>query len=441
MSEKLGPPPAPHYGPAKGLAVDVVAPPVFPQQPGLIDHVPRSEPVDVPQAPPLFPRAHERVERYTLEKVPQHYHNRLRTPGFETAGPELTMIENFRNNLMFGTKTEDILGDAFAIVRSIADVSLYDLATPAVGDLLDLTRIQARPKHFGFLTEADKRAGAHGEYMDHSLMSKNRLWINKDNLQATSTNRAEWMEYLGTPLNNETDAYLLSVLHVTAHEAGHGILSGVSQLLKSEKLTVENTRNAATRAILETHPENGLTGNWDSDVRIHEERFAEGYALMFTNIAMQAMGYDKATVTNFMSRLMPGGSLDEVEKGKHQLDQLELVDAYTDVNAAMLKAGFSKEEVTALGQDNMGVIGYLTALTRDEIMQQLENLMEIVQNGERLEDFPFPQEWTMAVEAQQSETVKAHLATLHERRTLQEMAPKKRRLGKTALKGIFTRKK
>jgi hypothetical protein len=167
------------------------------------------------------------------------------------------------------------------------------------------------------------------------------------------------------------DLSLLIMLHTTAHEAGHMIQGGINSYLPQQ--ADENFRpvidvDATAKHMLVTNPEFGQTGNLETDARILNERFAEGYGLIVLSRAAELLGYDVRTIQAL------------VEATKNPEDVYESLQHMQEVTADKSLHAVLKEK----GSDAYdGEAGYTMPLTPEQLVVELERVDELLRSPDK----------------------------------------------------------
>ncbi len=284
----------------------------------------------------------------------------------------------------------------------MGDEAIRKLGDKSVSILVDTTFQQAFPKEIVvmFYGKTDRPLASHKE--DEGMMivdSDKGLLTNKP---------ARLFELAGVKPKHFVDARLIEVIDNIGHESGHAILAGVSSELSSLTRT-DRTGKDATRAYLSCHPELGVTTNWISDVRTHEERFSQGYAKLVVDTTLEKLGYteqERKSIATQLSKQMStplGGEL-----GENQIDYLRNVDHETGLAQLV-----TIDDPHVLSYE--GFLGYELALTPEQIKSQLQDLAEMCNTSYKPLEVD-PKVWQWRVGMHRSPDIVTHLLKLERQR-------------------------
>ncbi|MEO5627905.1 MAG: hypothetical protein ABIQ89_03380 [Candidatus Saccharimonadales bacterium] len=348
-----------------------------------------------------------------MEPLPEYYSSSRAAREFGETNPNRAMLENLRADIGWNPNTEAVMGSLYSASRIIGDSELYaGDSTGQVALLLEPSRPQAAPEAFndaGDGVENSLEAGSYNE-VDHLVnMNMTKLLKHADSM-------VSYFDKAGEPLKNPADAHLFMILGVASHESGHVIMSGLSKFQRQVPgMDVDYSKNLATRTFLGANPDLGFTGNWDTDVQIHEERFAEGYSQMVLRKAMETLGYEPDHIERIAEYLTAGFSWKDTHEGEHQLDHIEKVSADSPINKVM-EAVVSTDELIKTHQHYLGDLGYSAPLTPEDMISQFQNLHLILKDREAGQANPTAQQWEEKVRAAQSSETKAIIEGLREKR-------------------------
>jgi hypothetical protein len=351
-----------------------------------------------------------------LEPTPIHYQNSVVTRELGDENKELALLENLRRELVFGAPTDERVNSTYSVVRNIGDVELY-AADVEVGGLLDATRMGSLPSWFQAELSDTK-----GNIVGRHSEAEKVLGIDFNHLNDVSKNLVATLEAKGTPLKQASDAYLAVYMHVTGHETGHAILSGISRFEHTISVAPKQA-NIATRTFLGKRPEKGFTGNWETDVQIREEQFAEGYAQMVVLKTLKLLGYEEEQALAIIELSAPGYSWEVTAEGQHQIDHIEKVGAEAPIDKVMAAAVDDDEALVNSHQNYRGELGYSAPLTKEEIVEQLVETSKLLKVGEFDQINPDVHDWEAKVKVGQSEEVRKHIEMLRDKRA-ELFAPK-----------------
>ena len=165
----------------------------------------------------------------------------------------------------------------------------------------------------------------------------------------------------------------------------------------------QDARAIATRTYLAAHPEEALTGNWNTDVVTQEERFAEGFGNAVLGKVMDTLGYDDKEKATIISHFLDKAGLRSDIIGQHPIDLLDKFSADRGIKEVGHEVGV---EMSA------GAIGYSMPLSVEKIASQLSELSRLIKsrpadgyvtNVDRYT-------WEEKVKTGQSEQTKAEIA-------------------------------
>jgi hypothetical protein len=221
------------------------------------------------------------------EVLPEYYYNSRITKEWSEGDPQRALLENLRGDLVWKEPGPSVVEAVYAVARSIGDVELYDTDPSAgeVGWVLEGGRYFSSPAQFAHET-AEYAPDSVGFFRSGELKV---LGVDLPALDRQAKRLQALTQQGGESLVDNSDGYLLAFVHTGAHEVGHALLNGTGGTANSLGLGYGHL--SATKRYLQNHPEEALTGNWETDVAAHEERFAEGYAVMVTTKVLSLLGY------------------------------------------------------------------------------------------------------------------------------------------------------
>lgn len=349
---------------------------------------------------------------YYLEQIPDLYHDAIKGHERDEQEADRIMLETLREELIEAPITPELVINLYSVARNMGDVELF-AADPEheVGGLLDASRADSRPKKFFVLDGV--HGGAHSE-------SEGNFGINLENQQEAAGQLRNIVEKKGFEVKHPGDLFLFINLAIAAHEAGHAILGGISKTQKrmmERGAVAEDAIILATKTYLKHNPQQAFTGNWETDVAIHEERFAEGNAQLVIEKAMRLLGYSDEEVALLESHVSEMNRLKASyhPEGEHQLDYLDQLGAATSAKDAMVVAHGKDDYVDPLQRYN-GELGYYAPLTKEEMVAQLKATNKLVLAQDYSATTQSPVEWEQVVRQQQSGQVKGLLAGMKAQR-------------------------
>ncbi len=320
-----------------------------------------------------------------LERFPDH--------------PELTMdpernyqqelLAELKGRLNEGPLDESAVRFAYALSREVGDFAVYTLdKTGNSQKLLERTRYHSRPVNFVLDNSDEKIGGSHNQYTATITINPDQIDSQEDQINKVDL--------------KEGDGKLIRLLHFAAHEAGHAILSGAAHLEQGERSGVYI---AATKRFMADRPDHGFTGNWHTDMSIHEERFAEGYATLVLSESLGLLGYSKRETNRIVKRYQDVSG----EHGASQIDHIKDVQPRKSIGSLVLDAApdIDTDDIATYE----GQLGYAKPLTTKEVVEQLGALGKHYDStGEDWQDLlDTPEAWHAAVLANQKRDIKRHL--------------------------------
>lgn len=363
------------------------------------------------------------------EPIPDYYRNSVAARELES--PEAILLENLRNDLLFAPVGPAITDNLYRVARSIGDFDIYEADDSGeVVTIFDATRYEATPQDFLASVEemGEHTAGYHNS-------AESTFAVAHDYLNQESKVIAERIEANGVELKNKSDAYLVSFLHVGAHEAGHAALSGISRYYNVGAEITDQF--AATKMYLRDHPEDGMTGSWVTDVWIHEERFAEGYAMVVVDKALKVLGYTDEEIQVIREQVAIYSDAQRAEQGKSQIDIIDELGHFT-------------KPTDLLGDEAyLGELGYPIPLSKSKVVEELAAISRVFSSvwGKNLHMASL--DWEEAVRDKQSPEVRTYIDNLKQQRkeylekneAESAKAAKKQHLGGQILRSMAIRPK
>lgn len=294
-------------------------------------------------------------------------------------GPLKGVLETLRQELAFDSKeSPGPLEHGYRIIRNIADVKFSKMdGTGKVLSLLSASRSNSRPtKYEGFQMAEDgegRSLGWHSE-ANRSIGITREHWLQEsEQLLAAMGNK-------GIKLNSEGDHQLIAFMNTLAHETGHNVLAGISGMLRERNGTLNgSSSNIATASYMKDNPNRAITGNWQTDVKTHEERFSEGYAGFVMDSILGSLGYDKKAKMAILSYFWDKTAVTQEVAGRHVVDMIDEVSGDKSLADVAKEKGFESSIAN-------GDLGYTMPLTPQEMLEELTYF------DTELRDFEKPQE-------------------------------------------------
>ncbi len=262
-----------------------------------------------------------------------------------------------------GELSPELLTATYATVRAIGDEVVSPLISTDAAAVIGDAAEQGAIKEF-FISDTSDEEGALARHnFVHKTVTYFPWRLSSDKLYGVNRQK------------HPRDHQIFQVFSSVAHEAAHALLNGLSQGVAPSLKTVENRK--ATRLYLARHPELGLTANWESDVWIHEERFAEGYSRLVGDKVLQIMGYtDRQRKVIMKQEEKSRRSTREGERGQNQIDHLGEADYQTAPAELVIGGAETKDLHTYKGK-----LGYGFSLTLHQVANQLEELAQMWRVG------------------------------------------------------------
>lgn len=350
-----------------------------------------------------------------------------RPPESSTEAPETTLLTRLRSTLAWAPKSPDLLKSGYYIAREIGDAALShaDAETGPVGEvlsLLDRARQDSHPKEFSYKAgnTAHHEASFGGGHIAIGEVFSSDTKSVEDRLRERNIE-----------LLNPEDSTLFLFLQGMGHEAGHAVAAGVSDQIDralglGPDVGPENRiPQLASRVYLAKHPEFGFTGDWETDVRIQDERFSEGYKRLVILKSAEYLGYesDKAEQIADLFGYTPAM---HAREGHSQLDHISTVvkdraeGRITPITSLLPEgAQRDKDNPHDAGYDNPGDLGYNLPLTTEQLVDQLREIKDILLGKDKLLRVgPSSYEgWSQNVHTNQDPSITQYLSDMQNRRS------------------------
>lgn len=302
-----------------------------------------------------------------LEAVPKYYLNGVE----DEATPEevnAATVKALRNEINFGNldvekSREEVVLSGYAIARNIGDVMIGRMSKEAFS-MVGASRLPflkaketSNERFDAFVYER-----AHGEnFTNTPIVSINMDALGPDS--AYSERFRSDTERYGVQVKPE-DVRTILFMSAVAHEAGHLVQFGVGKYLEDSDDKPDGYSKMSS-TFLKLHPELGLTRNHQTNVRIHNERFAEGYGSMVLREMVGYLGYNEADV----DKIMKAVSLESMQSPTFEhLDELTEDVSLLDIAK---QNGESYYE---------GDLGYTKPLRPEQIVADLESMSLLIKD-------------------------------------------------------------
>lgn len=298
-------------------------------------------------------------------------------------------------------KFEALLEEAYDMVRQIGDSLLSEV--DSTGDaikLLDASRGLALPKAFKSPDGiGEKILATHSE-------ERREIALHRPKLKAYEAVLKEHLSKTGIELKDPEDALFLLAINTVAHEAGHSVLSGIGKFIAQEAPSIDTniTRPLkASRMYLVRHPEAGITGNWLTDIKTQEERFAEGYGQLVLGRVMEELGYDERAQQAIFNFLDNKVGLYDSPQGEQAVDFVNNLSPEKSLSQVADEAGIKMSDAD---------LGYGMRFTPDELAEVLKDLYQVAIKAADQPPAITPNihEWCKAVKGGQSASTKKLIA-------------------------------
>lgn len=346
---------------------------------------------------PLLPPREMRATTLPHEAMAGYYYPKSYDK--EQVDGEFKMLKSLRDELSFAKPGEEMVNNAYRVARNIGDafINEHGEAGQDAWELVDHTRYSARPAKWGTIS-------SEGSIGQHSRSQKT-MWLNHDMLLTKSHGSHQASIEAAVELKSPQDALLLSYLSTTAHEAGHTILSGISDMVEMKGVTKGFGGLSASATYLDRNPSQGFTGNLTNDTCIQEERFAEGYGRMVVSRAMEVLGYDDADVQKVMDVILLKPDV-EGGPGENQIDYIRNASHGASIGVQIK----SSHPDANSNHHYEGDLGYAVPLTIAEVIGQLQVLSTACKQS-RLEAIP-QETYAERNQAARDPTIDKHIADL-----------------------------
>lgn len=296
-------------------------------------------------------------------------------PGFNDNGEEDIVrraLGRLADKLHYGPSESEseTVEDAYAVARHLVDCEIRDVDKDegrgeAVFQLLNSTRSMGR-----YTTSFSHRSDALGHLgtrrsSEGSVADRHELGVNIDDIRSTTYQRAmcEAARSQGIDLQPE-HVGLLRLMQTAGHEAGHLVNSSIAQQHLHTK--EENVKmQPVSRLVVAMHGE-VVTANRETDARIYEERFAEGYGNTALRVAARYLGYPDSTAQWLVEYMAIKPTNPNIAEANRRLHEVTPEKSLRDV---------SNEH----GEDlNPGSLGYLYPLSTGEVVAALYDVNEYI---------------------------------------------------------------
>lgn len=325
------------------------------------------------------------------------------SPGEEA----VDIMNHLRSELLFAELNKDRIEVLHNVARIMGDNALLRADTTGrANSLLQATRYQSIPFVYEELQpeSGSYMVGMHVEGGQGFKLDLKRLDQVAKGIQSSIETKA-------IPLKHAADAYLLAYLYVASHEAGHAVLSGISRFRKVDSYVPKTMNRIATRTYLSRHPEKALTGHWDTDIAIQEERFSEGYAREATAFAFSQLGYEREDIENIFGHI-EAGSNDWLGDPVHQIDVIDRVGAEKSMADVAKELSDGSQQLDSY----LGGLGYFMPLSMSELIDQLHDTETAIKTHDASAFDVEKTNWEASVRQQQSAETKQRINTLRARR-------------------------
>lgn len=286
----------------------------------------------------------------TYEKVPYAYSIDLQDVAFGDDSLR-SLLNSLNNELQWGDPNAQpkLIENAYLVARSIGD-SVVASASPSALSLIDSTRTAAS---YNASYQDSSVEGAMGHVRTHGDGSA-EYGIDIDAIGLAQIElRLREQGYEPRPM-----VAVLALVHTAAHEAGHMIQRGVGYTgIGSDKGV--SSIDALSDTVLRNCPDARLTKNHETNVAIHNERFAEGYANATLRAAVESLGYGEDYADALVHAIALDGDVSPAMK-----EHLAATTEEESVKQLYEKTG-QKPEYS-------GMLGYGKPLSLEQIVADLE---------------------------------------------------------------------
>lgn len=261
-----------------------------------------------------------------------------------------SLLRSLNNELQWGNPEtrHELIENAYLVARGIGDSVVAAVSTSAL-NLIDSTRVSARYNTRYRGTTVEEAMGHVRTFDDGS--AEYGIDIDKLGLNQIKAKLRE-QGYESQPM-----VAVLALVHTAAHEAGHMIQRGVGYTGIGLDKGVSGI-NVLSDVVLSNCPEACLTQNHETNIAIHNERFAEGYANIALRAAVESLGYDG----DYADAVVRAIAIDEVSPAMKEHIAMATTD--TTVVQSYVQAGLNPEYP--------GMLGYTIPLTLDQVIADLE---------------------------------------------------------------------
>ena len=310
-----------------------------------------------------------------------------------------TKIESLRSTLDRIRSEEEPLSNEFA--RELLDVArLANLEAiaeqPDSGTAMEMLK-RVAPLMRGPVSFDELEDGISGT----TKHSDNSVIISPHEVFGPDPRR--FMEKKGFTFKHPTDPALFRLIRVGAHEDGHVMGSGISMMIAEREFL------AVTKNHLIQHPEQAVTGNLAADIRIQEERLAEGIGIMGQVKIMEVLGYSKDQIDIYIKQSIHTYNV-WGKKHHNQLDHLSKTDHKAGAHELVPPTAPKKQRTAE-------TLGYTKPFSANEVMEVLEAAVTKLETATFGIIAPDPAEWYQTVHATEKESsLKTYLQMLQEKR-------------------------
>ncbi len=273
------------------------------------------------------------------------------------------MLETLRSELHFGNPDQftDTIRAGYGIARSIGDIRIAELS-PEAFSLISSSRnngeswgmkVSATTPSEDSLGEVGTISGGHLGIDTPKFMIDMQEVFNGSHSSAVVTENLRRVDATIAP----ADISLFIFLKTVAHESGHIIQGGVGKLLYKDTPDGLTAYDVMSTELISQRPEIAQTPHAYTSARIHNERFAEGYATLVLREAAQILGYDDETITK-LDRALSAGNVTSLLR--QHLAEVTADKSLTDVLSEKGVSGYE------------GELGYALPLSPQALVADLE---------------------------------------------------------------------
>lgn len=319
---------------------------------------------DIPAEEAMHRQYGPKGNLFSGELLPRYYTEGIDHTTTPTDASKM-VLGKLRNELHFGNRefSEEFIKTTYGIARGIGDRFIAEVS-PDAFQLLSFSR--SNGESFGMVfrdssgEDADSLGGV--STISQDGLADRVLFDVKIGEVSSGSNNFKIVENnlhaLGANVLAE-DISLFIMLKTVAHEAGHVIQRGVGRLIRpNEHPTGSKSYDVMSSELLKSEPQLAQTMHEYTSVRVHNERFAEGYARIVLREAASALGYDAATIDK-IARALSAGNLDQTLQ--QHLDAVTKEKSYAEV------AGEN-----GLEDAYDGDLGYALPLSPEQVILDLE---------------------------------------------------------------------